>query len=55
MTMQIGKITKYTPFPQIDLPDRESPGITITRAPFWASVDLLDATHALASPLTVDD
>ena len=55
MTMQIGKITKYTPFPQIDLPDREWPGKTITRAPIWASVDLRDGNQALATPMNVDE
>lgn len=55
MTMQTGKITKYTPFPQIDLPDRRWPGNTITRAPIWASVDLRDGNQALATPMNVDE
>jgi 2-isopropylmalate synthase len=46
--MQKGKITKYTPFPQIDLPDRQWPSRTITHAPIWASVDLRDGNQALA-------
>ena len=53
--MQTGKITKYTPFPQIDLPDREWPGKTITHAPIWASVDLRDGNQALATPMNVDE
>jgi 2-isopropylmalate synthase len=55
MTMQTGKITKYTPFPQIDLPDRQWPSRTITHAPIWASVDLRDGNQALATPMTVDE
>ena len=53
--MQTGKITKYTPFPQIDLPDRQWPSKTITHAPIWASVDLRDGNQALAQPMTVDE
>jgi 2-isopropylmalate synthase len=55
MTMQTGKITKYTPFPQIDLPDRQWPSQTITNAPIWASVDLRDGNQALATPMNVDE
>jgi 2-isopropylmalate synthase len=53
--MQKGKITKYTPFPQIDLPDRQWPSRTITHAPIWASVDLRDGNQALAAPMTVNE
>jgi 2-isopropylmalate synthase len=53
--MQKGKITKYTPFPQIDLPDRQWPSRTITHAPIWASVDLRDGNQALATPMTVNE
>jgi 2-isopropylmalate synthase len=53
--MQTGKITKYTPFPQIDLPERQWPSRTITHAPIWASVDLRDGNQALATPMTVDE
>jgi len=53
--MQTGKITKYTPFSQIDLPDRQWPSKTITRAPIWASVDLRDGNQALATPMNVDE
>ena len=53
--MQKGKITKYTPFPQIDLPDRQWPTRAITRAPIWASVDLRDGNQALATPMTVNE
>lgn len=53
--MQTGKITKYTPFSQIDLSDRQWPGKTITQAPIWTSVDLRDGNQALAIPMTVDE
>ncbi len=53
--MQKGKITKYTPFPQIDLLDRQWPSRTITHAPIWASVDLRDGNQALATPMTVNE
>jgi 2-isopropylmalate synthase len=53
--MQTGKITKYRPFPQIDLPDRQWPGKVIDRSPIWASVDLRDGNQALAIPMNVDE
>lgn len=53
--MQKGKITKYTPFPQIDLPDRQWPGKVISQPPIWTSVDLRDGNQALAIPMTVDE
>ena len=53
--MQTGKITKYTPFDQIDLPDRQWPGRTMTHAPIWTSVDLRDGNQALSIPMDVDE
>ena len=53
--MQKGKITKYTPSPQVDLPERQWPSRTITHAPIWASVDLRDGNQALATPMTVNE
>ena len=53
--MQKGKITKYTPFQRIDLPDRQWPNRAITHAPIWASVDLRDGNQALATPMTVNE
>ncbi|MFT4902156.1 MAG: 2-isopropylmalate synthase [Lentimonas sp.] len=55
MTMQKGTITKYTPFPPIQLADRTWPDQTITQAPIWASVDLRDGNQALATPMTVEE
>ncbi|MEZ4711951.1 MAG: 2-isopropylmalate synthase [Caldilineaceae bacterium] len=52
--MQKGQITKYRPFPQIELPDRQWPTRTIDRAPIWCSVDLRDGNQALAIPMSVE-
>src|SRR3989442_5289426 len=49
--MQKGTITKYQPFPPIDLPDRQWPTRTITTAPIWCSVDLRDGNQALLIPM----
>jgi 2-isopropylmalate synthase len=51
--MQKGHITKYAPFPQIDLPDRQWPSRSITAAPIWCSVDLRDGNQALPIPMNV--
>lgn len=53
--MQTGNITKYTPFKQINLPDRTWPDKVIDHAPIWASVDLRDGNQALAIPMNVDE
>src|SRR5947199_635278 len=44
---------KYRPFPPVQLPDRQWPGRTLTRAPIWCSVDLRDGNQALAIPMNV--
>jgi 2-isopropylmalate synthase len=43
--------TKYRPFPQIDLPNRQWPSQTITAAPRWLSTDLRDGNQALIDPM----
>ena len=53
--MQTGRITKYTPFDPIDLPERQWPNRTISRAPIWTSVDLRDGNQALSIPMDVDE
>jgi 2-isopropylmalate synthase len=45
---------KYRPFPQIDLPDRQWPSRTITKAPRWLSTDLRDGNQALADPMNAE-
>ena len=42
---------KYRPYPQIDLPSRQWPTKTITKAPMWCSVDLRDGNQALINPM----
>ena len=44
-------IEKYQRFQPIDLPDRQWPSRTITRAPVWCSVDLRDGNQALVDPM----
>ncbi len=53
--MQAPPVTKYRPFPQVPLPDRQWPSRTITQAPRWCSVDLRDGNQALAIPMSVDE
>ena len=45
---------KYRPFPQVDLPDRQWPGRTITRPPRWLSTDLRDGNQALIDPMNAE-
>ena len=52
--MQRGTITKYRPFPTIDLPDRQWPNRTLTQAPLWCSVDLRDGNQALINPMNLE-
>lgn len=53
--MQKDHITKYHPFPPIDLPDRRWPSRTIVAPPIWCSVDLRDGNQALAIPMSVEE
>jgi 2-isopropylmalate synthase len=47
-------IHKYRAFAPIDLPDRQWPSRTITKAPIWCSVDLRDGNQALIEPMGPD-
>ncbi|WP_288486130.1 2-isopropylmalate synthase [uncultured Novosphingobium sp.] len=51
MTMLKDPSVKYRPFPQINLPERQWPGRTITKAPRWLSTDLRDGNQALIDPM----
>src|SRR5690606_14079652 len=51
MTMLKDPGTKYRPFPQIQLPDRQWPGRTITQPPRWLSTDLRDGNQAIVDPM----
>ena len=46
---------KYRQFPPVNLPDRQWPNRTLTKAPIWCSVDLRDGNQALAQPMNVDE
>lgn len=48
-------IEKYIPFKQINLPDRQWPNNTITKAPIWCSVDLRDGNQALVDPMNLEE
>lgn len=51
MTKSGMPIQKYRAFEPIDLPDRQWPSRTITKAPIWCSVDLRDGNQALIDPM----
>ena len=53
--MQHNKITKYAPFPTVEIKNREWPDKKITKAPIWCSVDLRDGNQSLAIPMNVDE
>ena len=43
--------SKYSPFPPVDIADRQWPSRTITSAPVWMSTDLRDGNQALFEPM----
>ena len=53
--MQPAPVSKYRPFPPVNLPNRQWPNRTLTRAPIWCSVDLRDGNQALAQPMSVEE
>ena len=53
--MQSAPVTKYRPFPSVDLPNRQWPGRVIKHAPTWCSVDLRDGNQALAQPMSIEE
>ncbi len=53
--MQPSSLTKYRPFPPVNLPDRTWPDRTLHRAPEWCSVDLRDGNQALPQPMSVEE
>ncbi len=50
MTIQ-SSVSKYRPFPPINLVDRGWPSQTVDHAPLWCSVDLRDGNQALIEPM----
>ena len=53
--MKPDSISKYRPFPTVDLPDRQWPDRAITAAPEWCSVDLRDGNQSLPVPMSVEE
>ncbi len=53
--MPSSPVSKYRAFPPVELPDRQWPSRTLTRAPIWCSVDLRDGNQALAQPMSVEE
>jgi len=53
--MKTDSLSKYRPFPVVDLPDRTWPDQTVTQAPVWCSVDLRDGNQALPVPMSVGE
>src|SRR6201985_2404113 len=45
---------RYTPFKPVDLPDRQWPSRTITKAPIWLSTDMRDGNQALIDPMDAE-
>ena len=43
--------SKYPPFAQVPLTDRQWPSKTLAKAPLWCSVDLRDGNQALIEPM----
>ncbi len=43
---------RYSPFKPVDLPDREWPAKSVTKAPRWLSTDLRDGNQALIDPMS---
>jgi len=43
--------TKYSPFPQINLPDRQWPGRVVDSPPRWLSTDLRDGNQSIIDPM----
>jgi 2-isopropylmalate synthase len=50
-TMKPMPVEKYRPFQPVELPDRQWPSRSITKAPIWCSVDLRDGNQALIEPM----
>ncbi|MDR2044757.1 MAG: 2-isopropylmalate synthase [Clostridium sp.] len=46
---------RYRKNPVVDYPERKWPGLEITKAPVWCSVDLRDGNQALIDPMVVEE
>ena len=54
MTMLRDSSSKYRPFPQVALADRQWPSRTITSVPRWLSTDLRDGNQSLIDPMNAE-
>ena len=48
-------VKEYIPFKGVNLPNRQWPSKTITKAPIWCSVDLRDGNQALVTPMQLEE
>lgn len=46
--------TKYKPYPQVKLENRQWPNKTVTKAPRWLTTDLRDGNQSLPDPMSVE-
>ncbi|KAK6205141.1 alpha-isopropylmalate synthase [Scheffersomyces amazonensis] len=46
---------KYRAFPQVNLPNRQWPSRTLTKAPRWLSTDLRDGNQSLPDPMSISE
>ena len=51
MSMLRDPSSKYSPFPQLPLTERQWPTRTITAPPRWLSTDLRDGNQAIVDPM----
>ncbi|KAF8643770.1 hypothetical protein AX16_008789 [Volvariella volvacea WC 439] len=54
MPMLADPSQKYRPYTPLNIPNRQWPSKTFTKAPIWLSTDLRDGNQALANPMTVE-
>lgn len=47
--------TKYKPFPQVPIQNRQWPGKVLEKAPRWLSTDLRDGNQSLVDPMSGDE
>ncbi len=52
--MNVQTVTKYRPYPKIDIPNRQWPDNSIDNPPVWCSVDLRDGNQALIQPMSLE-
>lgn len=53
--MHASSLSKYRPFPPVQLADRTWPDKELDHAPEWCSVDLRDGNQALPQPMSIEE